>query len=733
MRRPLVAITVLYIIVIALLETLGVFDKIPKNDIARQATGETAKIIGRIISTPEKVNNKTSFILRTSQINNTPTKGRILVNCYDTETTVSYGDIIEISGNLARPRSPTVPGTFDYKKYLFRKKIYAILYITTAEDIKIISRKPSYIWQVSLNIRNQILACYNNNLAPKLAAVLSGITIGERMGLTPYIQQIFVDAGVMHVLVVSGSNVAFVAVIFFWLFRYVLRFKKKIAFAFLIPIILLYAMVTGANPPVVRATIMTLLVILALLFSRNADVYQGIFLAALIILIYNPLTLFEAGFQMSFSATLGIIYFFPKFQSALKTHMLPKFINWFLSVFLASLSAQIAIAPLMAYYFNKVSIIAIISNLIILPLIGVLLAAGFALYFTSLVGTMLLPVVAKITSGFVSLIVFLVDVFANVPYSTIRTSTPSVYFIILFYIIVAGIPKIKNYLWKRIIILASVILLFLPVMNHISKNRELLTITFIDVGLGDAVFCEFPDGTNMLVDGGGKWQTNYDIGERIISPFLWNKGITRINTVILTHPHLNHYQGLLAVCKNFSINQFITTLEVSDEAEYIDLMKILRAKKIPVKKITVNQKIKIGKDERTIIDILNPEKILQNTDDNSIVMHLSYNDFSILFCGDITKKIQNSLLEKNIAANFLFVPSHGKKLLSNDFLLKIAPEFAIISTDTPAQKVLEQLRWCRLFTTSGSGTIVIKTDGKSWEINETVKDIPMELIILDFE
>ncbi|MBI5572948.1 MAG: DNA internalization-related competence protein ComEC/Rec2 [Elusimicrobia bacterium] len=730
MKRPLIAITISYILIVVLMEMLGILNKIPAGNIARQSTGDTAIITGKIISEPEESDTKTSFILKTIKINGTDTKGNVLVNYYAGENNFLYGDIVEITGKFFRPDPPSVPGTFDYKKYLFRKRIYALLSVYQKNDIKIIDRKPFFIWQLSLKLRRQILDAYKKNLLPQQAAVLSGITIGEKSGLTNYIQKIFIDAGVMHVLVVSGSNVAFVSVIFFWIFRSILRLKKKISLGILIPIILLYAMITGANPPVLRATIMTLIVIFALLLSRNADVYQGIFLAALIILIYNPLTLFEAGFQMSFAATLGIIYFFPIFQSAFKIHKLPKLFNWLISVFLASVSAQIAIAPLMAYYFNKVSIIALISNLVILPMIGVSLGAGFALYFASLIETHLLFIVSKLTGGVVSVITYLVDMFANVPYSTIRIPTPSICFILLFYIIIVGLTKIKNYIWKRVIILSFGILILLPVLICFLKNKRNLEITFIDVGLGDAILCEFPDGSNMLIDGGGDWGAKYDIGETVISPFLWNKGIMRIDTVILTHPHMNHYQGLIAVCNNFRIKKFITNGEISKEDEYLELMKILRKKKIIVEKISAGDHFNI---KNIVIGVLNPEKITPNTDDNSIVMKLSYNDFSILFCGDITRKAQNILTEKNIASNVLLVPSHGKKKLLLDFLLKISPEYAIISTDMPITSVLEQVNWCKLFATSAAGTLTVYTDGRYCKIKETIKDIPMDMIILDWE
>ncbi|MDD5687924.1 MAG: DNA internalization-related competence protein ComEC/Rec2 [Elusimicrobia bacterium] len=728
MKRPLIVITVLYIIIIVLLDTLGVLNKIPSDNIARQAVGNTVKITGKINTEPEKINNRTSFILETEKINDNATKGEILVNIYTDKIDLSYGDIIDITGKFFKPNPSSVLGAFDYKKYLFRKKIYATLSVNNEENVNVIGRNPSYLWQLSLKLRKQILASYYKNLLPQQAAVLSGITIGARSGLTPYIQKIFVDAGVMHVLVASGSNVAFVAVIFFWIFRNIFKLKKKFAFGLLIPIILLYTMITGGNPPVVRATIMTLTVILAMLLSRNADVYQGLFLAALIILIYNPLTLFEAGFQMSFVATIGIVYLYPKFQSALQMQKLPGIFNWFLSIFFASLSAQIAIAPVLAYYFNKVSLIAIISNLIILPLIGVLLAAGFILYLTSLIGTQLLIIVAKITGGIISFMIYMIDFFANIPHSTIRTPTPSIFFLIIFYLVIIGIPKMRNYLWKWLVIIALTVLIISSFFNNSLRNKNNLSVTFLDVGLGDAVFCEFPDGSNMLIDGGGNWEKKYDIGETIISPFLWNKGITKIDTVILTHPHINHYQGLIAVCKNFKIKKFITIIAISEESEYSELMEIINSKKIPFERISKPKILEIGKVN---INILNPEIISKNNDANSMVLRLLYNEFSILLCSDISMKTQKTLVKKPTASNILLVPNHGKKKLSHDFLLQISPEFAIISTNAASLKVLEQLKRYKLFTTANSGTIIIDTNGKTCNLKETLIDAPMEMIILD--
>lgn len=728
MRKPLIAITILYILILVLMSELGILDKIPKTNIAREASGIDAEITGKIVSPPEEKTNKTSFMLETKCINGKSAEGKILVNVYFPEDVFSYGDIIEAEGKFFRLTPPSNPGVFDYKKYLQQKRIYAALSIVNKDNIKIIGKKPSPLWQLSVKLRRQILDVYGKNLPARQAAVISGITIGEKSGLDSYIQKIFVDAGVMHVLVVSGSNVAFVSIIFFWIFRNIFRLKKKTAYTLLLPIILVYTMIVGANPPVVRASIMTAIVIVSMLLSRNPDVYQGIFLAALIILIYNPLTLFESGFQMSFAATIGIIYLFPKFKNLMKMHKLPAPIIWLLSIFIVSLSAQIAVAPLMAYYFNKVSLIAVISNLVILPMIGVLLASGFSLYISSFMGIQILSIAAKITGIFISATTTMVDFFANIPYSTVMTAPPTVFFMIFYYTAAAGIPKFKNYLWKPAVIASSCILLILFAVNTFPSKKP-FSVTFIDVGLGDAVYCEYPNGLNMLIDGGGSWDPAalYDIGETVVSPVILNRGRTSIDTVVLTHPHINHYQGLIAVAENFRVHKFITVEEESSEDEYKELTAMLKKKSIYIEKIKKGEDFENGPVQ---IKILNPEKITQNSDRNSLVMKMVYDNFSILFCGDSPRITQNILTETAGELTVLLVPGHGKKLLMRDFLLKISPEFAIISTDKPSPMVLEQLAGCRVFSTSDSGAITVETDGKTWKIKETVKPTPTEMIIL---
>ncbi|OQA91363.1 MAG: ComEC family competence protein [Elusimicrobia bacterium ADurb.Bin231] len=729
MKRPIIAITLFYITLIAFFEFFGVFGRIPAQDIARNAVGQQDTIAGKIINDPEESRDKITFVLKAQVLNGSPAKGNIIVNVYDENTPVSYGDIVEITGKFFRPAPAENPGTFDYGQYLSRKKIYSIMSVYSSGNVKVLDSQPSKLWQFAISARKGMLETYRRYLLPERSAVLAGITIGEKSGLTDRIKKIFVDAGIMHVLVVSGSNVAFVAVIFLWVFRKIFRIKRKISLIILVPIILLYAALTGANPPVVRATIMALVVVISLLISRHSDVYQGLFFAAFIILIYNPLTLFEAGFQMSFVATLGIVYFFPKFQSLSFVQKTPKIVQWILSVFFASLSAQIAIFPLLAYYFNKVSVIAIISNLFILPLVAVLLGAGFLLYFISLTGTFLVIPMARITDFLVLVVTKLADTFASVPYAIVRVPTPPIYVIAIFYIIIFGLPKFRNYVWKRVLLI-SFIGLFLSLAYRRSPFRsDMLNITFLSVGLGDAVYFEFPNGKNMLMDGGGNWNYKYDIGETVISAFLWNKGVYKIDTVVLTHPHFNHYQGLLSVMENFQIKKFIKTEENSDEEEFERLMAIAQRKNIPVSEVSDGDILAFGD---VALRVINPNKITGDSDRNSLVFYLEYDDFSALFCGDIPRIIQNKLTEDYIYSKLLLVPSHGKKRLLEDFIDVVSPEYAVISTDKPSRVVMEQFSDIKVYSTNVSGAIRFETDGQVIKISETNAGAHFDMIVPDY-
>ena len=277
-----------------------------------------------------------------------------------------WGDHLLITGRLRRPPSATNPGQFDYRRYLARHGIAALL---SARRVDLLGREPPSWWRRSAyRLRGAVLGALDRRVASPGRELLAGILIGEQSGLEPETRRAWTDAGVVHILVVSGSNVMFVALLGWWALRRALFLPRKIALAGLVPVVILYTLSTGAEPPAVRAMAMALLGIAAGFIGREKDMFHLLLVAAAVILAADPAALFNAGFQMSFVATGAIILFASRLQAWLLHGRGRSAVLRFAATLLtATLSAQIGVTPLLAHYFHRVSVVAPLSNLLVGP------------------------------------------------------------------------------------------------------------------------------------------------------------------------------------------------------------------------------------------------------------------------------------------------------------------------------------------------------------------------------
>ncbi|HCJ66957.1 MAG TPA: DNA internalization-related competence protein ComEC/Rec2 [Elusimicrobia bacterium] len=772
MSRILLVFTFFYLLVIILLNSYGYFLHPPllrehfggqvKNNPANyiqeplpfteprtvlvQGEPEEITLKGKIISLPEKDAGKISFLLASEEISSPslpPTKvqGKVLVNYVPPEEDIpfpyEYGDKIEISGFLKLPPGAVNPGSFDYRKYLARKEIYSLFYINPEKEIRKISSTNKYSLFYWTNLsRKKFLETITKNLpreegSPRGEAgeILAGILIGEKSQLTPEIKKIFIDAGVMHILVVSGLNVGFVIAIFFWLFRWVFYLPRRTAMFLLFPVIVFYLFLTGAEAPVVRASIMAICVLLALLLKRETSIYQALLLALLIILLINPQSLFDVSVQLSFAATLGIVYLSIKFLKPFLTA--PKPIVYALGTFFTSLAAQLSVNPLMAYYFHKISIIAILANLLVVPLAGIILASGFLLIFSSLFGGIILFLVKQINLFFLTGLIKMVNFFASLPKAMINVPQPSWLFFFWYYFTLITVFKIrKSSLWRNFFLGGQILCLTIFLSQHyLTKNQ--LEITFLSVGQGDAIFLEFPKGKNLLVDAGGGG--NYDSGERIIAPYLWARGVWKIDRVILTHPDWQHYSGMKTILEKFKVKEFITNPEYSTEETYLEMREMIKKKKVNFREIWAGEKINLPEETKDPeIKFFNPKILTENKDDNLLAFQLKYQrsrnggdkKISIFFPGDLSFEGQKKLAQENIGGNYLqsdilVIPAHGLKPVNEEFFKQVNPKYGIISTREPAGGILPQ--GLKIYSTHQSGTITLITDGEKIKIKTYLK------------
>ena len=685
LKNKFILASIIYTVILVILDTAGFFLRPPEQLIPLYNLPDTV-ITGKITSEPEQKPGFTyhEYGIVTDSLNSIPIKTKMLLREYSPEPSLSFNDVVTVTGKITLPLpvpgKGTNPGKFDYRKYLFRKNIYGII---NTDKIEIIGKNPVPWWtQLTLYLQGKIIRSLDSTLDYEQSSILKKMFVGERGGLSEYIRDIFIDAGVMHVLVVSGMNVGYIIAAFWLLLRFIPvphRYKTLL----LIPPVILYALITGAQPPIVRATIMSIIVILSHFIYREQNIYHTLLLAMTFILVIDPQSLFGASLQLSFAACFGLIYISPKLNKLIDTDKIPKLIKIIITLFFVSLSCQIATSPILAYYFNKISIVSLISNLVVVPYTGIMLWLCFFHVFIYYFIPWLTPVSAWACSVLINFLVVIVDFFAKLPYSTIRVSAPSIIYVILYYIFIIILfrrfeqaERIVKPVKRSLIYSLILVLGFTGISIGINKilNKPGLQVIFLDVKLGDSIVITTPENKIILIDAGG---SNPNTGDRTITPYLLFRGINKIDTVFITTDKWTHAAGLDSILKNFKVGRVLYPSQVNAGQVFMYPSGV----KFTVKSV------------------------------NPTTLSLEHSTFTILFTsdagGDTIEKIVNSRRNKT-QYSVIQIPSHGKKVTPSLIrLLKnsLCAEF-VISTDKPNPRLMKYNS--NIQATSGSGAIIFK-------------------------
>jgi competence protein ComEC len=427
-----------YIIMILLFDAAGFFTAPPRD--TEGLYRDNAVLEGTVTSPETEKRRFTEFTLRTEKIDGIPADFKFVARRFRRKTqpvplpAVRQNDRITLRGRIIRPFSRVSQGGFNYAKYLARKNIYAL--VNAKEVISARPGNPGFFGRLIASLHESMAGAIERNLPEKEASVLVMMFTGKRGAISDDIKRIFTDAGVTHILVVSGSNVVYVVAIFFFLFR-MLPVRNAIRYLLLAPVVVVYCFITGADPPIVRATVMTLALISCYILRRERAVYHAFALAALVILLFDPQSIFSASFQLSFAACLGLVYMAPKFAGLLRIEKLPKVFRWVLYLFFVSLSAQLGVMPLLAYYFSKLSLVSLVSNLFVVPFSGVILWLCFALFFAAELFPFLVPLFKFLCLVSAKLLLFAVSFFAHLPHAAVSVPRPGALSIALYYLCLA--------------------------------------------------------------------------------------------------------------------------------------------------------------------------------------------------------------------------------------------------------------------------------------------------------
>lgn len=346
-------------------------------------------IKGYIDNQPISKNDKTSFIFKCQEIQtnnvNHACCGNIFVHLKGKKD-LHYGDELILKGNLYKPFNKKDSCRQSYRNYLYNHKIWFIMSTKTEADvIKLNNNKGFTLKRFALGLKNKMEEIIFRNTSALTAAILDAMILGEKRNIPWFVNNSMMKSGTIHILVVSGFNVGIVIFIVI-LFLKLLRLSRKIRCAIAILCLIVYCFMTGASTPVLRATVMAIVFMLAYLIKRQPDIYNSCALASIFILMANPLQLFDIGFQLSFASVLSIVYLYPKIKSLLRIDSFKiRFIRLLLNGCLVSLSCWLGTVGIIAYYFKIFSSITVLANIFIVPLATLITLCGFSLILVSLV------------------------------------------------------------------------------------------------------------------------------------------------------------------------------------------------------------------------------------------------------------------------------------------------------------------------------------------------------------
>ena len=651
-----------------------------------------------------------------------------------------YGDRLQVSGLL---ETPPEFEDFSYREYLARKGIYS--YINYAKVAKLEGGRGSPFWVALYSVRDLAREALARLVPDPEASLLQGILLGIRSGIPEDLYEDYNTTGTSHIIVISGANITFISTLFALAFRRLLGPRR--AYWLTMTGIAFYVLLVGADAAVVRAGLMGGLFITAIALGRRSTAYVSLFATILVLTLITPMALWDVGFQLSFAATLGLILFAPPIERVFerglarmaspdRARQVLRFLN---DVLILTLAAQLLTIPLVMYHFGRVSLVAPLANLLILPAQPPIMSVGGAATTAGMV-PFLEPVAQAIAWIPWLLLAYtnaVVRWMAGWPLASIEIDRASAGWLVLIYAALLLLlwvwfrrREAVGRAWNRLTTRRStVFLLGVPAIMAVlawlavlQLPDKKLHVAFLDVGQGDAIFITTPDGQQVLVDGGpSPSDLTSALGKEM--PF-WDRSI---DLLVMTHPDADHISGLVEVLDRYEVNGWLDNGRPDDDATYGECMARLEGAEIPRHTVRAGDSLDLG--QGIVLEVLHPPvELLSGTEadanNNSLVLRLVWGEAEFLLTGDIETEAERVLLRSghNLAADVLKVAHHGSGGSSgSEFLEVVAPAYAVISVGEenrfghPGEGVLERLAGLGEVTvlrTDTAGTIEFVTDGE---------------------
>ena len=693
----------------------------PPDDVAATVVDGPLSVEARLVEeprrwAPDRVRVLLDVEAVVTEVERRQASGRVLVTIYGEAPPLGEGQRIAADLRLHPPVGYRNPGGFDYPAQLRREGI-ALVGSGRGDRIRPLTVDVPP-WPA--RVKRWAVARLNAELPEASAALLAGLLLGERAALPRETDDAFRRAGAYHVLAVSGFNVALLAASVFAVLTLVGVSRATTAVVAAVALVA-FALVVGAQSSVIRATVMGLILLAGIVLERESQLPNALALSGLALLAWRPADLWDPGFQLSFAATAGIVYLGTPARAALEWLGWPRALAAAVGV---SAAAQGAVLPVMAAHFNQLSLIGPVANLVVVPLAGAATTVGlFALAgaaLTDLLGGLGL----NLAWALAMLLRLAVWLAAAVPGALVHIPAPGPV-AMATWLLAAALAATTAARWTRAVALLLVAAgAGIALWPLVAPDHGRLRMTFLDVGQGDAILVEVPDGPRLLIDGGPGGGGRFDVGERVVAPFLWNRGIGHLDVVAATHADADHSGGLAAVLRGLRVGEIWENGRWG--VGHDDTVAALERSGAARRVLAAGQRIRLGE---AVVSVLSPpvDEVaapLTGENDHSLVLRLDWRGIALLLTGDLTARGEERLLAGRapLSATILKVGHHGSRgSTAAPFVEASQPRIAVVSVGArnpfrhPAPEVLDRLARAgtRLYRTDRDGAVIVEADGRT--------------------
>lgn len=719
----------------------------------------TMQVIGTIVEPVRHRPDRSVMIVSVDRVEDErgerPAAGLARVTWRDPSRLFAQGDTVAFTARLRPPIGTLNPGGFDYGAYLRRHGVEAVASVSGGHGPGMVLRDSGHrslrwaFWHRLDGWREQIRLAATSTLEQPALGIFLGLIIGEQGFLDPSLRDRFMATGTVHILSISGSHLGLIAFLSFcsvtvacrllpaaWLLQLSRRITPtRLAALLTMPPVTFYALLAGAEVATVRSLLMILVFLLAVWRGYAQHLLHALAAAALVVLLHDPGAILDISFQLSFTSVLAIALVL-QWRGALDERHVPtgrrlaeRLMRWLRDYAWITGGVTVATLPLVAYHFNQIAWLGLLANLLVVPLAGlVVVPLGLLSAIGLLIGGGATLPLGTLNEAALSLMAGAVTWLARLPGAAWHVASPSIVAILCLYtcLLLLGWPKTRPGLRHAAAVGAACLLAWWAWSPRDLPERT-LRVTFLDVGQGDATLLELPEGETVLIDAGAAYD-RLDMGRAVVGPYLWDRGIRRLDLVIGTHPQRDHVGGVPWILQSFDVGAYYGNGIARPLRFYHSLQRALRTTQVARGRVEAGTLL-LATPSCELLALHPPpakERPLEGApwssgtrlNNHSVVVRLDCGPHAFLFAADIESQAMQ-LLRTNGAplhVQVVKVPHHGaRSSLHEAWIQEVGADIGIVSAGRfntyrhPAPSVMRayEAAGTRLVRTDRDGAVIV--------------------------